>query len=172
MISNLVSRVHLLIIAALLSSCTATVQRTHSPDPNYYEGCNGSWDEVRMCAEENKKKKPRVDQTKDDIEIAQGEMAVIIDSGYVILSFNRANITSVDGEHGFYFATRVEVPAGKHMLSIHCVHGYGFAAATNPTVWSIDFDAKTGRKYQVKCSKDDAWIEDTDTNVIVGKGYH
>ena len=166
--TNLIAIIHSLVIVVLLTGCSATVQSTYSPDSDYYEGCEGSWDDVRKCAEEKKKERPKADSTKDAMEISPDEMVVIVDSYWGSLRYSTAGIWGVNGA-ALNFKERVKVPPGEHTVTIYCAHGYGLGSQLSATIREIVFIAKSGHKYQVKCSeKDGAWIEDTATNEIVG----
>lgn len=104
-------------------------------------------------------------------EINPEDMAVIVDTYLGSLRHSKAGIVGVDGE-SFNFIERVNVPPGVHRVNIQCMHGYD--PITSPLVRrTISFVAEPGHKYQAKCSKNRiwrVWIEDTETEKIVGTG--
>ena len=69
MIRSLITTIAVLCIAALLTGCAATVHSTNSQDTDYYEGCQGTWEEIRRCAEEKKKESHEKNLTEDTKEI-------------------------------------------------------------------------------------------------------
>jgi len=166
MYTSFIATIHSIIIVVFLAGCAATVKSTHSPESDYYEGCEGSWDEIQKCAEEKKKARPNA--RKHAMEISPDDMAVILDSYWGSLRYSKAGIWGIDGI-ALNFKERVKVPPGEHAVTIYCAHGYGLGSQLYATTREVVFIAKSGHKYQVKCSeKDGAWIEDTATNEVVG----
>jgi hypothetical protein len=95
-------------------------------------------------------------------------MATIVDTYWGSLRYSKAGIWGVN-KTSTNFIERVMVPPGRHTVTIHCVHGYGLASQLYATLREVEFVAKSGHKYQVKCSEaDGAWIEDVATEEIVG----
>ena len=166
-----IATVYSFVILLLLTGCAASVQTTYSSGSSDYEGCEGSWDEIRKCAEEKRKERTEADSTKDQAEFAPDEMAVIVDSYWASLRYNRAGIWGVDGVT-LNFKERVKIPPGKHTVTIYCAHGYGLGSQLAATIREVMFVAKSGHKYQAKCSEKDgayrAWVQDTATDEVVG----
>lgn len=152
MIRSLITAIAVLCIAALLTGCAATVHSANSQDTDYYEGCQGRWEEIRMCAEEKKKESHEKNLTEDTKEISPNEMAVIVDSYWGSSRYSKAGIFGVNGT-SLNFKERVKVPPGKHSVSIYCAHGYGLGSQLYATIKIVEFIAEPGHKYQVKCSE-------------------
>jgi hypothetical protein len=167
MYTNLIATIYSLVMVVLLAGCAATVQGTQPPESDYYEGCEGSWDEIQKCAAE-KKERFDADTRKHAIETSPDEMAVIVDSYWGSMRYSKAGIWGVNGV-ALNFKERVNVPPGKHTVTIYCAHGYGLGSQLSATIREVVFTAKSGHKYQAKCSETDgAWIENTATNEVVG----
>jgi len=115
-------------------------------------------------------------QAYDMDEKSSENIAVINDSFTGSMRWDRASISSVDGEvwewSEWSMPEQVEVLPRTHTVSIRCWHGFNQHTGLLGRVGSVEFNAEAGHDYQVFCDVKNGkymrWIEDLTTGQTVG----